>query len=157
MEILEIFLRMKKNKNSYKPVTVSNFWSNSYIEYQSNSDRNKTILVDDEYLHKIRPYLKNIINNLKKSDTWKTQLTKSNSFISSIENDEERVMHSKSDNIEIMINKEESEVTEKPFNALKNGYQNNLKPMRGSKFVFNYVHLLYYKCHKINPNRGEFS
>ena len=53
-------------------------------------------------------------------------------------------MHSKSDNIEIMINKEESEITEKPFKALKNGYQNNLKPMRGNKFVFNYVHLLYY-------------
>ena len=26
--------------------------------------------------------------------------------------------------------------------------------MKGSEFVFNYVHLLYYKCHKINPNRG---
>ena len=26
--------------------------------------------------------------------------------------------------------------------------------MKGSGFVFNYVHLLYYECHKINPNRG---
>ena len=26
--------------------------------------------------------------------------------------------------------------------------------MKGSEFVFNYVHLLYYKCHKISPNRG---
>ena len=26
--------------------------------------------------------------------------------------------------------------------------------MRGSRFVFDYVHLLYYKCHKINFNRG---
>ena len=25
--------------------------------------------------------------------------------------------------------------------------------MKGSEFAFNYVHLLYYKCHKINPNR----
>ena len=25
--------------------------------------------------------------------------------------------------------------------------------MKGSKFVFDYVYLLYYKCHKINPNR----
>ena len=24
--------------------------------------------------------------------------------------------------------------------------------MRGSEFVFDYVHLLYYKCHKINLN-----
>ena len=27
--------------------------------------------------------------------------------------------------------------------------------MKGSEFVFGYVHLLYYKFHKINPNRGE--
>ena len=27
--------------------------------------------------------------------------------------------------------------------------------MKGSVFVFNHVHLLYYKCHKINLNRGE--
>ena len=27
--------------------------------------------------------------------------------------------------------------------------------MKGSELVFNYVHLLYYKCHKTNPNRGE--
>ena len=25
---------------------------------------------------------------------------------------------------------------------------------KGSEFVFYYVHLLYYKCHKINPNWG---
>ena len=26
--------------------------------------------------------------------------------------------------------------------------------MKGSDFVFNYVHLMYYECHKINLNRG---
>ena len=26
--------------------------------------------------------------------------------------------------------------------------------MKGSEFVFDYVHLLYYKCHKIKPNHG---
>ena len=25
--------------------------------------------------------------------------------------------------------------------------------MKGGDFVFDYIHLLYYKCHKINPNR----
>ena len=30
----------------------------------------------------------------------------------------------------------------------------NLESMEGSEFVFNYVHLLYYKCHKINLNCG---
>ena len=26
--------------------------------------------------------------------------------------------------------------------------------MRGSDFIFDYVHLLYYKCQKTNPNCG---
>ena len=57
-------------ENYYKPVRVSNSWSNNYIEYESNGDRNKTLSVG-KYFNKIRPYLKDIINNLKKSDTWK--------------------------------------------------------------------------------------
>ena len=94
-----------EEENYYKPVRVSNFWSNNYIEYESNSDRNKILSVE-KYFDKLRLYLKDVINNLKKSDTWKIRLTIENNFISSIDNDEEHVMHSKSDNIEIMINDE---------------------------------------------------
>ena len=39
-----------------------------YIEYESNGDRNKALLIEI-YLNEIRPYLKGIINNLKKSAT----------------------------------------------------------------------------------------
>ena len=46
---------------------------------------------------------------------WKIQLTIEINFISSIDNDEERVMYSKSDNIEMMINNEADEVTKKTF------------------------------------------
>ena len=53
-----------------------------------------------------------------------------------------------------MISYDAGEVIEKIFHSLKNRYQNNLKPMRCSEFVFDYVQLLHYKCHKINPNRG---
>ena len=84
------------------------------IEYKSYSDRNKTLSVE-EHLNKIRPYLKDIINNLKKSDMWKIQLTVANNFISSIDNDQEHVMHSKCCNIEIMINDEAAEITKKTF------------------------------------------
>ena len=71
-----------------------------------------------------------------------------------MDNDEERVMHSKMDNIELMINDEADNVIKEFFNSLKNRYQNDLKLMKVSEFVFDYVHLLYYKCHKTNPNRG---
>ena len=29
-----------------------------------------------------------------------------------------------------------------------------MESIKGSEFVFDYVHLLYYECHKINANRG---
>ena len=64
-------------------------------------------------------------------------------------------MHSKIDNIEIMINGKADEVIEELFDSLIKEYQNGLqKPMRLSDFIFDCVHLLYYKCHKINPNHG---
>ena len=63
-------------------------------------------------------------------------------------------MHSKSDNTETAINDEADEVIKKLFDSLKNGYQNNLDSRKGSEFVFDYVHLSYYKWRKINPNRG---
>ena len=116
----------EEEDNYYKPVRVSNFWSSSSIEYESNGDRNKAPSFE-EYLNKIRPYLKDTINNLKKFDKWKIQLTVENNFISSINNDAERVMHSKTDNIQIMTNDEADEVMEELYGSPENRYKNNLK------------------------------
>ena len=62
-------------------------------------------------------------------------------FISSKDdNDEERVMHSRSDTIEIVINDEEDGIIKELFKSLLNRYQNNLgKLMKGTDFVFYYV------------------
>ena len=53
-----------------------------------------------------------------------------------------------------MINDEADKVTKELFDSLKNIYQNILESMKGSEFVFNWVHILYFTCHKINPNCG---
>ena len=62
-------------------------------------------------------------------------------------------MDSKSDNIEIMISDEADEVIKELFDSLKTRYQKNLESIKGREFVFDYVHLLCYNCHKINPDR----
>ena len=93
--------------------------SNNYIEYESIDDRNKTLSVE-ECLNEIIPYLKDIINNLKKSDTWEIQQKVANNFISYKVNDEERVMHLKTDNIKIMISDEANEVIKEIFDSPKN-------------------------------------
>ena len=64
-------------------------------------------------------------------------------------------MHSKTDNINVMMNDKADEVIKELFDSLKNKYQSNLESIKGSEFIFDYVPLLYYKCHKINPNCTE--
>ena len=65
------------------------------------------------------------MNNLKQSDTWNIQLTITINFISSKDdNDEECVMHSKNDNVEIIISDEADEVIKNLFDSLKCRYQN---------------------------------
>ena len=54
----------------------------------------------EEYLNRIKPYLKDITSDLQESDTWKIQLTVAISFISPKDADEERVMHSESNNLQ---------------------------------------------------------
>ena len=70
----------------------------------------------------------------------KIQLTIANNFISSIDNNEEHVMHSKSDGIKIMINYEADKVFKRFFDLHKNKYQNYLELMKGGAFVFDYIH-----------------
>ena len=65
-----------------------------------------------------------------------------NNFISSIDNDEEVVMHSKSDNIEIMINNEADEVIKELFDSIKNRYQNNLQ----SRKVVSLTSIMFIYC-----------
>ena len=59
-------------------------------------------------------------------------------------------MHSKRDNIEFMIYDNADKVIEELLELILNRYQNGLETsMKGSDFIFDCVHLLYYKCHKI--------
>ena len=84
-----------------KAVIITNVMNNDYIEYESNSDRNKNVSVK-QYINVIKPYLKDMIIDLQISDMWKIQLTIAINFISSKDVDEHCVIHSKSENIEIM-------------------------------------------------------
>ena len=69
-----------------------NFWINIYAGQESNGNRNETLSIG-EYLNKIKLYLKYIINDLKKSNTWKIKLKITVNFMSSTDNDEELVIN----------------------------------------------------------------
>ena len=101
--IKDIKLHFGQEDDHYKIVRVSGFWDSNYIKYENNGDKNKNLLVI-LYFNKLEPYLKDFINDLQKSGTWKVQLTNAINFISTKDDDEEQVMYSKIDSIEIMTN-----------------------------------------------------
>ena len=78
---------------------MSNFCSSNYIEYERIGEKTDKTLSVEEHLNKIKPCLKDIINDLKKYETWEIQLTIANNLITSIDNNEACVIHSKSDTI----------------------------------------------------------
>ena len=99
--------------------------------------------------------MKDIIINLKISDTWKIQLTIAINFISSKDSDSEPVIHLTSNNKEIMSHDTADEAIEERFQSFFSRYQIGLETsMKGSGFIFDCVNLLYYKCHEISFNRG---
>ena len=76
-------------------------------------------------------------------------------FVSSKDFDEIRTMHTKSDNIYIMMGYETDDIIKELCESLLERYQEGLEEsMKGSQFVFDSVDLLEYKLNKISLNRG---
>ena len=125
-----------------------------------------------EYIDIIRPYLSDVINNHKTQGEWKIRssniitdhktqeewiilLTMATDFISSEDSDEACTMHTKNDNIEIMMSSERDEIIKYFFELLLQRYQEGLEEsMEESKFIFDSADVLYYNLNKINSNRG---
>ena len=93
-----------------------------------------------------------MFNRYHKSDTRKIQLKIAINFMSSEDNNEECVMHSKSENVKIMMNDKEDKVIEERFQSLQIGLETSRK---GSDLVIDCVHLLYCNCREISFKRVE--
>ena len=141
------------SEDYYKPTIVNSAPNNNYIQYESEGDK---ILPIEEYLSMIEPYLVDMINDSKNNGEWIIQLTAEINFISSIpDSSETRIMYTKSDNLEIMIDSDTNEVIEDLFKSLLQRYQENLEEkMKGSEFVFDGVNSLYYDLNKTSLDRG---
>ena len=96
-----------------------------------------------------------MINNHKAHGEWKIQLVMKINFISSLDDNEFRVIYTKSDNVEIMSGTETSDAINGLFKSFFRRYQEELQTkMIGSSFTFERVNSLYYHLHKISLNRG---
>ena len=147
------------NEDYYKPIMAKSAFNGSYIQYESKEDKGKNLSIK-EYLNIINPFLSDIINDHKTrglaryhsgNKTWveetsserKIQLTMTFNFISSKDSDETRTMHTKSNNVEIMIDSETNEIIEDLFESFLQKYQEGLEEsMRGSEFSYDSIDAL---------------
>ena len=146
-------------------------FNGNYMEYQSKGDKDKN-LSPKEYLDMIRPYLSDLINDNKTPKKLrvhtrnevidyetqygerKIELAMWINFIFSKDCDKIRNMHTKSNNIEIIMGSETNDIIEELCESLLQKYQEWLEEsMRGSEFIFDSVDLLHYNLQKISLNR----
>ena len=109
-----------------------------------------------EYFDKIKPYLKDMIDDYKSKGEWKIQLVMRVIFVSFIDKNETQVMHTKSDNVKIMNGTDTNDAIIELIKSFTKRYQEGLETkMKGSSYIFERVDLLEYHLHKISLNRGS--
>ena len=117
--------KLSIGKDYYKPILVRSGYNNKYIQYESKGDK---ILTLKDYLALIEQYLRELINYYKNKGEWKLQLTVEINLISlKPDSDETRVMHTKSNNEEIMNGSDTDEIIEGLFESLLQKYEENLQ------------------------------
>ena len=118
---------MSIGEDYYKPGISKGLFNINYIQYESRGDKDK-ILTVNEYLDIIRPYLRDMIDDYKTQSERKIKLAVAINFISSRpDSDETRIMHAKSDNIEMMMVSETDEIIKELFESLLKKYQKGLE------------------------------
>ena len=123
--------------------------------YESKGDKDNKLALYENF-DIIKPYLKDMIDNYKARGEWKIQLSMRIIFVSFIDKNETQVMHTKSDNVEIMNGTDTSDAINELIDSFMKRYQEGLETkMRGSSFTFERIDLLEYHLHEISLNRGS--
>ena len=77
-------------------------------------------------------------------------------FIYFIDRNKTQLMHTKSDNVEIMNGTDTSDAINNLINSFMKRYQEGLETkMKGSSYIFERIDLLEYHLYKISLNRGS--
>ena len=114
------------NEDYYKPIKTKSTFNNDYMEYESKGDKDKNLSIND-YFNIIKPFLRDMISNHKTHGEWEIQLIMQINFISSLDTEEFRIMHSKSNNVKIMSGIETDDIINKLFKSFLNEYQSGLE------------------------------
>ena len=111
-----------KNTDRYLKNLKKDLEKQHKYKYNTTHDKDSKLTLY-EYFDIIRPYLKDMIDNHKARGEWKIQLIMRIIFVSFVDSNETHVMHTKSDNIEIMSGIETSDVINELFISFIKRYQ----------------------------------
>ena len=138
----------------YKPILVKSSFKSNYKYYESRGDKEKRLSVK-QYLNKITPYLYDLINDHRIARrVWKIQISMRVNFISSKDTGETRTIYVWSDNVSIMRGSDTHDIIREIFRSFLRNYQEELKIIKGSNFVFESVELMDYKIHRVRLRTG---
>ena len=152
---LDYLFNELNEEDYYEPKEVKTAFDGNYILYESRGNKDAKLALY-EYFDKIKAYLQDIINEYKFKGEWKIQIIIKIVFVSFIDKNETQVMHTKSDNIEIMNGIDTRDVINEVIDWFMKRYQEGLETkMKGSRYIFEYIDLLEYHLHKINLHRGS--
>ena len=114
-------------------IKTKSAFDGNYVLYESRGDKDANLALY-QYFDKIKPYLKDMIDDYKSKGEWKIQ----------------------SDNVEIMNGTDTSDAINKLINSFMKRYQEGLETkMKGSSYIFESIDFLEYHLHKISLNRGS--
>ena len=120
----------------YKQTEVKSAFDGSYVLYESRGDKDGKLALY-EYFDKIKPHLKDMIDDYKSKGESKIQMAMRIIFISFIDKNETQVMHTKSDNVEIMNGTDNSNATHELIDSFMKRYQERLETkINGSSYIF---------------------
>ena len=97
---LDYLFNKVSEEDYYEPKEIKSAFDGSYVLYESKGDKDNMLAIY-EYFDKIKPYLKDMIDDYKSKGEWKIQIVMRIIFVSFIDKNETQVMHTKSDNVKI--------------------------------------------------------
>ena len=136
----------------YKPIEIKRAFNGNYLLCETNGNEDGLLYIH-EYLDKIRPYLRDLIDFYNTKGEWKVQLSMAITFVSCINPNQVQLMHLKSDNVETMHGVDTDDTIQELFSSFLRRYQEGLETkMKGSDYIFNHVNSLEYHFHKVSMN-----
>ena len=114
----------------YKPQLVRSSFKKNYEYYEIRGDNDKKLSIQ-QYLYMIIPYLTELINEKKNNSIeHKIQLSMSVNFMCIADKEKTRTFHVKTDNAEIRLSNDTSEIIKELINSFLSNYQKEEKILR---------------------------